>query len=456
MTDNATKKKGPLAGLRIIDSTTMVAMPMALHIMADMGAEVIKVETHTLFRTEAARLLYADNEPGDEPWNRDGSFNTLQRSKLGVTLNLKVAEGVQAFKELTRISDVVVENNRSGTMDRLGLSYEELKKEKPDLIYVSNTGFGHTGPWRTYAGIGRMFELTCGLSQFTGYPDEGPRRVGKSFFDQHVGWTAVFAILAALHYRQKTGKGQWLDLAMYQIGVATMGDAVLDYEVNGRNGRIMGNRHPYHAPHGVYPCRGDDKWIAIGVENDEQWQALAKAMGSPAWSLEERFADAPSRLNHQDELDSLLGQWTAGWDHSELMDALQEAGIPAAAVLNSREVLTNPHMRNRGFYERVNHHPDSGIGPKIYFGRPWKMSKTPSRIQRPAPGLGEHNEFILGDLLGHDAAEIERLYKINMLGKIPTDLPDFKPPSYQRQLEEGTLAGYDPDYSDIVGNDGNE
>ena len=124
--------------------------------------KVIKVETHTLFRTEAARLLYADNEPGDEPWNRDGSFNTLQRSKLGVTLNLKVAEGVQAFKELTRISDVVVENNRAGTMDRLGLSYEELKKEKPDLIYVSNTGFGHTGPWRTYAGIGRMFELTCG------------------------------------------------------------------------------------------------------------------------------------------------------------------------------------------------------------------------------------------------------------------------------------------------------
>ena len=304
---------------------------MALHIMADMGAEVIKVETHTLFRTEAARLLYADNEPGEDPWNRDGSFNTLQRSKLGVTLNLKVDEGVEAFKELARISDVVVENNRAGTMKRLGLSYDDLKKEKPDLIYVSNTGFGHTGPWRTYAGIGRMFELTCGLSQFTGYPDEGPRRVGKSFFDQHVGWTAVFAILAALHYRQKTGKGQWLDLAMYQIGVATMGDALLDWEVNGRNGQLMGNRHPYHAPHGVYPCRGDDNWIAIGIENDEQWQSLLKVMDSVAWALDDRFADAPSRLNHQDELDDLLGQWTAGWSHTELMDALQGQGIPAAS-----------------------------------------------------------------------------------------------------------------------------
>ncbi len=453
MTSDASRKKGPLAGLRIIDSTTMVAMPMALHIMADMGAEVIKVETHTLFRTEAARLLYADNEPGEDPWNRDGSFNTLQRSKLGVTLNLKVAEGVQAFKELARISDVVVENNRAGTMKRLGLSYEDLKKEKPDLIYVSNTGFGHTGPWRTYAGIGRMFELTCGLSQFTGYPDEGPRRVGKSFFDQHVGWTAVFAILAALHYRQKTGKGQWLDLAMYQIGVATMGDALLDWEVNGRNGRLMGNRHPYHAPHGVYPCRGDDNWIAIGIENDDQWQSLLKVMDSVAWVLDERFADAPSRLKHQDELDELLGQWTAGWSHTELMDALQGQGIPAATVMNSRQVLTNPHMRQRGFYERIEHHPDSGIGPKIYFGRPWKMSKTPAKIRRPAPGLGEHNEFILGDLLGRDDAEIKRLYDINMLGKIPTDPPDFKPPSYQRQLEEGTLAGYDPDYGEIVGTD---
>ena len=451
--DKKSSKPGPLAGLRIIDSTTMVAMPTGLHIMADMGAEVIKVETHTLFRTEAARLLYADNNPGDEPWNRDGSFNALQRSKLGVTLNLKIPEAVQAFKELTRISDVVVENNRAGTMDRLGLSYEQLRKEKPDLIYVSNTGFGHTGPWRTYAGIGRMFELTCGLSQFTGYPDEGPRRVGKAFFDLHVGWTAVFAILAALHYRQKTGKGQWLDLAMYQIGVATMGDAILDYEVNGRNGRIMGNRHPYHAPHGVYRCKGDDKWIAIGIENDGQWNALVQVMGSPQWAREKRFEEGSSRWRNQDELDRLLGQWTENWGHLDLMARLQGVGVPAAAVMNSKEVLTDPHLRHRNFYERVTHPPGTGIGTKTYFGRPWKMSKTPSAIQRPAPSLGEHNERILGDLLGRSDDEVRRLYDIGVLGKVPTDPPDFKPPSYERQLEEGTLAGYDPDYSKIVGTD---
>lgn len=451
MDTKANTRKGPLAGLRIIDSTTMVAMPTSLHIMADMGAEVIKVETHTLFRTEAARLLYADNDPGDEPWNRDGSFNTLQRSKLGLTLNLKVPEAVQAFKELTQISDVIVENNRAGTMDRLGLGYEELRKVKPDLIYVSNTGFGHTGPWRTYAGIGRMFELTCGLSQFTGYPDEGPRRVGKAFFDLHVGWTAVFAILAALHYRQKTGKGQWIDLAMYQIGVSTMGDAILDYTANGRNGQIMGNRHPHHAPHGVYPCKGDDNWIAIGVENDGQWDALCEAMGSPSWTREERFTDTLSRWRHQDELDPLLSQWTRDFDHLELMALLQKAGVPAAAVMNSREVLTDTHMRARNFFEHIPHSPDSGIGTKSYFGRPWKMSKTPSFIQRPAPSLGEHNELILGELLGRSQEEIERLYEIEVLGTVPTDPPTFIPPSYEKQLEDGSLAGYDPDYRKIVG-----
>ena len=257
---------GPLAGVRLIDSSTMVAMPTAMRIMAEMGAQVIKVESHTLRRGEAG--IFADNEPGDEPWNRDGNFNTLQHSKLGVTLNLKAPEGIEAFRDLVRVSDVLVENNRAGSMERLGLGYEELRKIKPDLVYLSNTGFGDTGPWRRYAGIGRMLELTCGLSQFTGYPDEGPRRVGNAFFDLHVGWTAVFAILAALHHRQQTGKGQLIDFAMYQVGVSTVGDAMLDYIANGRNAHPMGNRHPYLAPHGVYPCEGEDKWIAITTEND--------------------------------------------------------------------------------------------------------------------------------------------------------------------------------------------
>ena len=169
-----------LKGLRVLDSTTMVAMPTATHILADMGAEVLKIENQTAPRSEGGGI-FPDNKPGNNFWNRDGLFHTLQRSKLDITLNLRTDEGQDAFKDLASLSDVIIENNRAGSMGRLGLDYEEIRKIKPDIIYISNTGFGYTGPWRQYAGIGRMFELTCGLSQFTGYTDEGPRRVGAAF-----------------------------------------------------------------------------------------------------------------------------------------------------------------------------------------------------------------------------------------------------------------------------------
>ncbi|MBI4310436.1 MAG: CoA transferase [Chloroflexi bacterium] len=441
---------GPLEGLRIIDSTTMVAMPTALHLMGDMGAEVIKVDSHTLYRSEMG--LFPDNKPGPRYWDQDSSFNALQRSKLGLTLNLQTKQGVEMMRDLVRVSDVLVENNRAGTMDRLGLGWEHLRKVKPDLVYLSNTGFGYTGPWRSYAGIGRMFELTCGLSQVTGYPDEGPRRVGSAFFDLHVGWTAVFALLAALEHRNKTGEGQWIDFSMYQIGVATMGDALLDFIANGRNGALMGNSHPYYAPHGVYPCKGDDKWVAIAIESDQQWVALVKAMGSPEWAKEDRFADAFSRFKHQKALDPLLSQWTAGHEHTEAMNLLQAAGVPAGAVYNAKEELLDPQFKERGFFEKVKHHPDSSIGTRVYVGRPWKMSHAQSFIRRPAPMLGEHNESIVSDLLGHSEDEVEELYDLAVLGKEPVNQqPPGRGQSPERQVELGTLAAYDPDYKKVLG-----
>ena len=435
---------GALEGVRIIDSTTMVAMPTALHIMADMGAEVIKVDSHTLFRTEGG--VFPENEPGERHWDRDGSFNTLQRSKVGVTLNLKEDDSVRAFKDIIRVSDVIIENNRAGTMDRLGLGYEELRQIKPDLIYLSNTGFGYTGPWRSYAGIGRMFELTCGLSQFAGYPEEGPRRVGISFFDQHVGWMAVFAVLAALHHRNSTGEGQWVDFAMYQIGVSTMGDALMDYISNGRSGQSMGNRHNYLAPHGIYQCKGDDRWIAITAETDDQWDALVKEMGSPAWAEEDGFADPILRWRNQDELDGHISEWTKDKDQTALMNQLQKSGVPAMAVMDARDFTLDPHITDREFFERVAHHPDTDIGTRLYFGRPWKMSKTPSYIRRPAPMLGEHNEYVLSELLGIDEADIARMYETNAIGKEPVSPGSARATNLKKQVDEGVIAGIDPDY----------
>jgi len=443
--------KGLLEGIRVIDSTTVVAMPTAMHIMGDMGAQVIKIETHTQTRGEGG--TFANNIPPDnEYWNKDGNFHALNRSKLGITLNLQDPDGVNTFKELAALSDVVAENNRAGTMERLGLGYDDLKRIKPDIIYISNTGFGQTGPWRRYAGIGRMFELTCGLSQFTGYEHESPRRVGRFFFDPHVGWTAVFAIMAALHYRNETGKGQWIDLSMYQTGASTMGDVILDFAANKRNGGLRSNRHDSIAPHNVYPCRGDDNWIAIAIENDIEWNALCQAMDNPNWAHNDKFSDAFSRWRNQDELDRNIAAWTGEYDHVELMDQLQAVGIPAGAVLNGKETLTNPHLKARQFYEAVTHPPESGMGTRLYHGRPWKMSDAEAHIRRPAPTVGEHNDYVLGQIMGKEEDEILELHEIGVIGQEPTNpRPANQPVSLDRQLDEGSIKEYDSDYQSQLG-----
>ena len=442
---------GPLTGIRIIDSTSVMAMPTAMYIMADMGAEVIKVENPTANRS-AGMSLYPDNEPGEEPWNRDGGFHALHRSKLGITLNYKVPEALEVLHDLVRVSDVLAENNRPGVMDRLGLGYEDLKKINPKLIYFSFSGFGQTGPWKDYQGIGRMFELTAGVSQFTGYPDEGPRRVGSAWFDPPNGWMVVFAILSALHHRERTGQGQRVDHAMYQLGVSTVGDAILDFIANSRSGKLMGNKHPFMAPHGTYPCRGDDCWIAIAVDTDEQWRSLCQIMGNPDWVAEEKFADGLSRWKNQEELDVRLSEWTAAQDKSDLANRLRRSGVPAGAVLNTKEVMTDPHMRERGFFERITYPPERGIGTRMYVGRPWKMSETPSYIRRPAPRLGEHNELVLRDILGRGEDEITRLYELGALAKEPQGSPVPTPRlDLGEEVEAGGFAGYDTDYKEILG-----
>ena len=444
---------GPLSGLRVIDSTTVLAMPTAMYIMGDMGAEVIKVETHTRGRGGGGQVNYADNVvPQEQHWNRDGSFHALHRSKRGITLNYKVPEAVEAFKDLVRVSDVLAENNRPSTMERLGLGYEELRKIKPDIIYFSFSGFGYTGPWQNYQGIGRMFELTSGVSQFTGYPDEGPRRVGSAWFDPPNGWMAVFSILAAIHHRNSTGKGQWIDHSMYQMGVSTIGDALLDYIANGRNGHLMGNRHTSKAPHGAYRCKGDDNWIAISAETDAHWDALKEVMGNPSWAESDDFSDVISRWHNQDELDNHLNGWTKDYEHIELMDALVKAGVPAGAVLNPKEVMTDPAMKESDIFEKVEFPSQTGMGTRMLLGRPWRMSDTTSCIRRPGPELGGDNEDVLGDLLGRDEPEIARLYELGALGKEPEPMGrPGTPQDLDKEVEDGTLRGYDTDYKHILG-----
>ena len=436
---------GMLSGLRVLDSTTAVAMPTAMHILADMGAEVIKIESHTR----------------EESGSRDDGFQYLQHGKLSVTINLKAPGGLDYYKDLVRVSDVLVENNRSGTFARLGLGYDELREVNPTLVMLSNTGFGQTGPWRRYTGIGSFLELTTGVSHFTGYLNEGPRQVGGAWIDIHTAWMAVFSILAALHHRAETGEGQQIDFAMYQVGVTTIGTEILDYFSNDRIGQRMANRHLFMAPHGVFPCKGDDKWIAIACEDDQQWQSLCVIMGKPDLAKDPRFEDGLSRYHHQDELEPLIAEWTQQRGAAEQVHLLQGQGIVSSTVPDAAELMTDSHMTDRGFYETMEHSLESGIGKRRFIGRPWKASKTPSRFRRPAPYLGEHNEYVLGELLGLDEGTLGQLYETEVTAKVPPKPRSEGESGVRRRsgnisyplpsVDAGTLAYIDDDYQKRLG-----
>jgi benzylsuccinate CoA-transferase BbsF subunit len=262
---------------------------------------------------------------------------------------------------------------------------------------------------------------------------------------------SVFAILAALQHRHETGEGQWLDFAMYQVGVSTMGDVILDYLINGRPGGLMGNSHPSRAPHGVYRCKGNDEWVAIDIQTEQQWNNFLKIVDAPLLSKSDNFSSEQARKHNEQSLNDHITLATSHWHSKTLAHSLQKAGIPAAPVMNSRDVVTDPHLRERGFFEVVEHPPESGIGKRSYFGRPWKMSKTPAHIRMPAPMLGEHNEKIMRHLLGKTDYEIQRLYEEHVMGKELLEPPTFTPPSYQSQLDDGSLAAVDADYSNNMG-----
>jgi crotonobetainyl-CoA:carnitine CoA-transferase CaiB-like acyl-CoA transferase len=418
-----TKHKQALAGLRVIDLSQIFAGPYATKLLADMGAEVIRVECAArsgrggaLPRMKpggAFGASFPDGDTGERSYNRFAYYNEVNRNKYAITLDLTKSLGVEVFKRLVRISDVVVENFTPRVMKNFGLDYPVLRMTNPQIITISLSGYGQDGPYRDYVTYGEGIEAMVGLSQLTAYPDGEPLKPGVAYADATSGLHAAFAILAALHYRRLTGMGQYIDLAMREAVTPILGEAIMNYTMNKRAAKPMGNRHPVMAPHGCYRAQGKDRenkkegaWIAIAVSSDEEWSAFCHAMGDPPWTRDEKFASRSGRLANREELDRLIGEWTSGYDHIELMNMLQGSGIKAGAVFNISELAHDPHLNERGFFEELSH-PEAGT--HLYPGVSWRMSRTPGRLRLPAPCFGEHNRYVFGELLGMSDEEVSRL-----------------------------------------------
>jgi len=390
-----------LEGIRIVDFTRYAAGPQITLTLALMGAEVIRVESQVEldhFRRPESAVSYGSQRAAND------SFNTLNLNKLSVTLNLKTKKGVELTRKLVAISDVVVDNFRPGVMGRLGLGYDVLKVIKRDIIMLSASSHGAVGPEKAYSAYAVTFGPLGGVSHLTGYEGDSPA-VTRSSADLRPGTAAAFAILAALNYREASGEGQFIDFSAREAISCGIGEAIMDYTMNGRVRTRHGNRDDILAPNNCYRCKGDDKWISIAISNDEEWRALVAAMGSPAWADDARFADQLRRWHNQDEIDKHIGEWALNYSDYEIMDMLQRAGVAAMPAFDSEELFTDPHCKERNVFVPTEHATE---GRLYAVAPPWKFSKTPAQVTKAAPQLGEDNDYVLRELLGLSQKEIDK------------------------------------------------
>jgi len=413
-----------LAGLRILDLTQVAVGPYATLLLGFMGAEVIKVESCARMDISrgAARPrpggegLYPGGDPGAQPWNRTGHYVHRNGNKRSLTLDLTTVRGKELVLRLVSICDVLIENYRASVMDRLGLGYDVVSGVNRRLIYVKISSQGATGPEKEYASLGSTLEQTAGLASITGYGDGKPLMTNETYPDPVVGMLAVGALMAALRRRRKTGQGTFIDLSQREVTALLLGEALVDYALTGRVAQPLGNRHPLRVPQGVYPCQGEDMWLAIAVGSDEEWHGLCRAIAQPALAQDPRFATFPARREHQEELDRFLTAWTQAHEHYEAMHLLQAHGVPAGAVLTGGETLVDPHLDACGFWDVVQH-PEVGLYKQVT--TPWRLAQSPRQTTQPAPGLGEHNQYVLGELLGLSAQEIAALAAQGIIGTRP-------------------------------------
>ncbi len=405
---------GPLSGVRIADFTWVWAGPYCTLQLAHMGADVIRIETAT--RPCVTRMLPPWPEGKPAGLDSSGYYNQYNQGKRSLALNFSKPGALDLAKRLVAKSDVVANNFAHGVMDRLGLGYEELKKIKPDIIMISLSGYGDTGPYKDYVAYGPAQVPLCGLSALTGYIGGPPMHAGYSYADPNAGVHGAFAILAALYHRELTGEGQYMDMSQWECAMAVLPEGIMEYTMNGREPQRIGNRDPYMAPHGIFRCmdRAEkvmgvtvDQFVAIAVSDDAAWRRLAAAIGRPGLGNDPKFATLAARKANEDELESIIEAWSVNQRAPEVARILQEAGVAAFVVADNKYLSEeDEHLKARDYFVNL---PHPVVGVKQHCGIPWKMSATPVKVRCAAPTLGQHTNEVLSEVLGLSEAEIATL-----------------------------------------------
>jgi len=398
----------PLEGIRVADFTWVWAGPFCTLQLAHLGAEVIRVESTT--RTCVTRLLppFADGEPGR---NRSGYFNQYNQGKLSLALDLKQPEAIAVAKDLVAQCDVVCENFAAGVMDRMGLGYETLRALRPDLVMIALSGYGATGPDSEFVSYGPAQVPLSGMSSLTGYADWPPMHVGISYGDPTGGLHGAFAVLAALWHRANTGAGQYIDLSQWESTMALLPEGLLAQTLEGRAYERDGNHDVLWAPHAVYRCDGEDRWVSIAVASDDEWRALASAV-EPAWLRDSELAVAAGRKRREEEIDERLSAWCATRSREQVTEVLQQAGVAAFPVLDARDLHDDPHLAARGFFVEL---PHREVGVRRHLGIPYRLDASPIAVGRAAPCLGQDTDEVLTRVLGYDADRIAALRAADVL-----------------------------------------
>lgn len=404
-----TFQEGPLEGIVVCDFSWVGAGPIATKLLADFGATVIKIESTKHPDVGRYSAPFKDNIIHPD---RSAFFLHSNTSKLSITLNIRHPKGVEIAKKIVKISDIVMENFTPGVISRLGLGYEELKKIKPDIIMASSSIYGQTGPKSRFSGFGNSGAAISGHHMLTGWPDRDPVTPGIAYADVVQPLFSAAALLAAIDYRDRTGQGQYIDSTQVESMVQFISPALLDYYANGRVQSRCGNRSSYASPHGAFPCKGEDSWCALAVFDEVEWQALRRTMGDPAWARAGKFSTLSLRQSNEDELESLINQWTITYARDDLVAVLQEAGIASGPVQDASDLVDlDPQLRERQSFVKLTH---PVIGECNHPAPAVKLSKSPSRI-RTSPCLGEHNEYVLFELLGISDEEFVELLNEGVL-----------------------------------------